>query len=133
MLSHTSSRVNTPARIQDAVFNREALEWHIRALHTLATRSGHQGQLILAAYGEDQGTGEKLPSRVQGFAIGDADSMIAAALKFERMPGYNVYAPLAIIDSKVRAGQRGTIKDIVCLLGAVLDDDVDAGQNEPVS
>src|SRR5258706_5950347 len=96
-------------------FNREHIAHHLQVLHYLAQRSGHQGILVLTAFGEDPTTGEKLPNKVRHFQIGDHAAMAAAAMEMqgERL---NVYAPLGIYRADLGATQKGGERDVVTLL-----------------
>jgi hypothetical protein len=106
-------------------FNRQHIAHHFQVLHYLAQRSGHQGKLVLAAYGEG------LPNEVLHFPIGQYDAMTAAALEMQGK-GLNVYSPLGIYRSDLEAGRKGGERDVVALLGAVIDGDGDKGKAAPV-
>ena len=79
-------------------FNREHIAHHFQVLHYLAQRFGHPGILVLAAFGEDPTTGEKLSNKVSHFQIGDHAAMTAAAMEVQGA-GLNVHMPLAFTAS----------------------------------
>jgi putative DNA primase/helicase len=63
---------------------------------------------------------------VQRFAIGDVAGMAAEAVA--RGNHANVYFGVAVLRKDLAPGERGTAKDIVAVLGLVVDDDRDNGR-----
>src|SRR5450631_3309298 len=90
-----------------------AIAEHFELLHHLAARSGHKGNLVLAAFREN------LPAKAMHFAIGDHVGMATAAMAFQDT-GYNVYAPLGVYRADLASGSKGSESDVVALLGAVI-------------
>jgi hypothetical protein len=62
---------------------------------------------------------------VQRFAIGDVAGMAAEAVA--RGGHANVYFAIAVVRKDLPPGKRGTVNDIVAVLGLVVDDDRDKG------
>ena len=95
---------------------------HFAMMHQLA--AGHDGKLVLAAFGEGRAP------EISHFDIG-ANGIIAmthAALAYQNVPGANLYAPLAVMRADLPSGMKGGESDIVAVLGAVVDSDGDKGK-----
>jgi hypothetical protein len=117
----------SPITITLPTYERGAISEHFELMHHLAARSGHQGVLVLAAFGADLG----LQPRVQHFAIGDHAGMTAAAMEFENTQ-YNLYAPPGIYPYGMPDYRKGRETELVALLAAVIDGDADKGKAPPV-
>tara|TARA_B100000780_G_scaffold59903_1_gene38390 strand:+ start:2023 stop:4290 length:2268 start_codon:yes stop_codon:yes gene_type:complete len=103
------------------------LENHIRMMHEKA--KGIDGKLILASYGENPETGEKLSPIVKHFNIGDVDGMIQAAIELSEEKHRNVYAPLNVLRADLPANKKGTEEDVVAILSFAADYDGGKGVN----
>jgi hypothetical protein len=113
-----------------SAFDRAAIVSHLDLVHRLARESGHAGKLVLAVYGENPDTGESFKN-VDHFDIGEVNPMTAAAMTYENVPHANVYMPLAIMGPDLPTFLKGGEKDIVAVLGAVIDGDADKGKAPP--
>jgi len=107
-------------------FDADVVRSHIEMLHELA--AGIDGILPLCVYGENPDTKRKL-AIVQHFLVGDVEGMTAAALAYAGHPDANVYAPLAVMRRNLGRGEKGSERDVIATLGAVTDDDADAGRS----
>ena len=103
-------------------FDPAAVRAHIKMLHNLA--SEYDGIIPLCIFGENPDSGRKF-SIVQHFAIGDVDGMVNAALTYENHPDANVYAPLAVMRRDLPPREKGGERDVIAVLGGVLDSDAD--------
>lgn len=106
-------------------FDAAAVRSHVEMLHDLA--AGCDGLIPLCIFGENPDSGRKT-SIVQHFRVGDVDGMTAAALAYDGHPDANVYAPLAVMRRDLARGDKGSERDVIAVLGCVIDDDADAGR-----
>src|SRR3954469_16621806 len=99
-------------------------------IHDLAR--GIDGLIIVAIYGENPGAtpdkARKEKPLVLQFAVGKVDETFKAIMAFEGRPHLNVYMPLAVMRRSLPPRQKGSEKDVVAVLGLVLDSDDDAGR-----
>lgn len=103
------------------------IESHVALIHELAAPYAGKGVLIVASYGEDCATGDKIPSLVKHFDIGDVQSMVAWIKDRTALQHRNVYIPLAVFKPDLKANRKGGETDILAVLGFVGDfDDADA-------
>jgi hypothetical protein len=117
--------------------DREALRAQIEGLHRLASPYKGKGQLVVAAYGEDPDqlhpdtgkAGRPLTPLVRRFEIGDVTGMVAWIEQLTVQPWRNVYVPYCMVSANLKQTAKGSEKDIVAVLAAVIDfDDADAGR-----
>jgi P4 family phage/plasmid primase-like protien len=113
------------------IFCIDSIRRHFEHLHELAARAEVPGgKLILAVYGENPATGEKLSATQIQFEIGAVKEMTDAAIAFAAELHANVYAPLVVFRAETPAGSRKK-EDIAAVLGLVVDGDADKGKEAP--
>jgi hypothetical protein len=105
------------------MLDREQIAQHVRLLHELAMPLAGHGKLIVASYGENLDTGEKLTPKIEHFAIGEVDPMTEAIVRLSSEPHRNVYAPLALMHSSLTEGRKGAEEQVVAAFGIVADFD----------
>jgi hypothetical protein len=71
----------------------DELTAHVEMVHTLAAPLAGKGKLIVASFGQDPATGANLSPKVEHFAIGNVDGMVAAIWRLAQEPHRNVYVP----------------------------------------
>ena len=117
--------------------DREALQAQIDGLHRLALPYRGKGQLVVASYGEnpdelDAGTGKPgrpLTPLVRRFEIGDVTGMVAWIEQLTVQAWRNVYVPYCVVRSDLKPTAKGSEKDIIAVLAAVIDfDDAEASR-----
>ena len=82
---------------------------------------------MLASFGEDPETGQKLRPKLRSFNGNAADAMADLAESLARDPHRNIYAPLALMRPDLPLGLKGGETDVLHVLGLVADfDDGDA-------
>jgi hypothetical protein len=105
--------------------DRLLVEAHVRMIHALAEPLAGRGKLVVAGFGENAMTGQKLRPKIRHFAIGDIDGMIAAVERLAREPHRNIYASLAVFRTELHGGRKGEERDIIAMLGLIQDFDDD--------
>src|SRR6185369_37226 len=90
-------------------------------LHRLAAEAG--GKLILASFGEDPATGEKLRPRVESFAVGNDADMAARIIALATERHRNVYIAFTTMRADLPQGLKGGEADIEQVIGLVADFD----------
>src|SRR5689334_21069490 len=94
-----------------AMIDAAAIRAHVTLLHDLA--EGIAGKLVVAGFGEDPVSGEKLDPVVRHFAVGDVEAMAAAIVDLGRERHRNIYVPMAVFRPDLPAGGKGAEKDVV--------------------
>ena len=100
----------------------ELADEHVRAVLQLYhnAAAGLDGVLVMVVIDK------RAKVLVQRFAIGDVAGMAAEAVA--RGDHANVYFGVAVLRKDLAPGERGAAKDIVAVLGLVIDDDHDKGR-----
>jgi P4 family phage/plasmid primase-like protien len=105
----------------------ESVEEHVKLIHNLAKEYKGNGRVVGASFGEDPKTGEAIPSKVRNFTIGDVEANIDFYNEIKDDKHRNIYMPLCVFKNDLAATSKGSIKEIVAVLGLVVDfDDDDA-------
>src|SRR5690348_17296227 len=86
------------------------------------------GKFIIAAYGNDPDTGDRIIKvRHVENGPGAFEGLVCAAVDLAKIPGANVYVLPALMRLDLAEGRKGGIGDVVGVLAAVLDFDRHAG------
>lgn len=102
---------------------------HLTNLHTLAEKTGADGQFVCTSFGEDPITGKSLCSQIAHFQIGQILEMETWIEKFTKLKHRNVYLPPVLMRPDLPKNKKSGEKDIVAVLGLVADfDDANASQ-----
>jgi putative DNA primase/helicase len=116
-------------KVRDAYRKKLDRRLYVAMLHARARPYRRRGKLVLASYGENPDTGEKLPPKIEHFQIGDTTGMLAAIERLGRDENRNVYVLLAVVKRSLAPGKKGSEADVIAVLGLVCDfDDKDAAR-----
>jgi RepB DNA-primase from phage plasmid len=115
-------------------FDEPAIRQHVEMIHRRA--AGVDGKIIVCVFGEDPKrinpktgkAGCPVHRQVMHFAVGDIEETVSAIMAYEVVEHANVYMPLHVVRRGLGGHQRGELKDIVAVLGLVVDADRDAGK-----
>ena len=104
-------------------FDEAAIRAHVSLLHERA--NGIDGVLVVSTIFAN--AGDK-PGPVTHHNVGDVDGMVEAITAHGATPGANVYTGLHLMRSGLERGRRGSVADIIAVLGVVVDLDSDTGK-----
>ncbi|MEP7172518.1 MAG: primase-helicase family protein [Aestuariivirga sp.] len=107
--------------IKDADSTASVIEHDVALIHRLA--NGQSGKLVLASYGENPQTGERISPKVEHFLIGDVAGMTRAAKQWSAEANRNVYIGMSVLSNSVSKGKKGTEAEIQAVNGIVADFD----------
>ncbi len=109
----------------NAIHDNRLRTFFFNIIRYLASRSGCKGKLVIASYGQNPVTGQILIPKVSNFPIDTDFNPIVEQLMPERHR--NIYMPLCLMKSSLKATAKGTEDDIEAVLGLCADfDDKDA-------
>lgn len=100
--------------------NMAEIRSHVAMLHEAAAPLRGKGVLIVASFGEKDGTA--LPAKLLKVPVGSVDATVAAIAALSEEPHRNVYMPLAVYRPDIEPGRRKN-SDVIAVLGAVADMD----------
>jgi hypothetical protein len=83
-----------------------AITEHVKMIHHLAQPLAGAGKLVVASYGENPTTHEKLTPKVEHFEIGAIDDMIRAVLRLATEEHRNVYCSLSVWCARIWPGAK---------------------------
>ena len=78
---------------------------HVEMLQRLA--AGRPGKLVIAGYGQDPETGQKLPAKVRSFNGDSTTAMVEFAEQLATEDHRNIYMPLAQMGADLEASRKG--------------------------
>ena len=105
----------------DTVIERDQIEADVMLLHSLA--GSREGRLVLASFGENPESGEKVASRIEHFQVGQTREMVASAVRAAEEPYRNVYAAFSVMRIDLAKGKKGGERDVDLAFGLVADFD----------
>jgi len=104
-------------------FDEATIRDHVSLLHERA--NGIDGMLVVSTFFAN--AGDK-PGPVTHHHVGDVNGMVEAIMAHSETPGVNVYTGLHLMRSGLERGRRGSVADIIAVLGVVVDLDSDTGK-----
>jgi hypothetical protein len=113
-----------------AVIERDQIEADVLLLHSIA--GSHEGRLVLASFGENPESGEKIPPRIEHFLVGQTQEMVNSAIRAAEEPFRNVYAALSLMRVNLAQGKKGGETDVTSVFGLVADFDAKDDPNASI-
>lgn len=111
--------------MQKFALNVNEIMDHVSLIHDIARRADAGGRIVVASYGEDHETGEKIPPKVRHFRVGDTAGTKGFIESLQKERHRNVYMPLTTLKPGMKPTAKGGIDDIETVMGLVADFDDD--------
>jgi hypothetical protein len=112
--------------LKSSSFDEVAIRDHVGMIHGLA--GGLDGVLAVSAFHANPNKDEDTAGVVSRHAIGDVEGTVESIMCHSETPHLNVFIGLQVMRKGLARAQRGTERDIVAVLGLVVDMDADTGK-----